>query len=188
MDLISTVVLACGLSMDALAVSISSSITLKEIKWRQAVRFGFFFGVFQALMPLAGWLLGIAFKRLIQNVDHWIAFGLLVAIGGKMIYEAYKRDCEVPKTNPLNFYVLLGLSVATSIDALAAGVSFGLLALNIVTVITIIGSITFILSTIGARIGWRLGCHFGERVELLGGVILIIIGAKILTEHIINKI
>lgn len=188
MDLFSTMVLAVGLSMDALAVSISAGITLKEIKWTQALKIGLFFGVFQAIMPLIGWLAGTGFRSLIRNIDHWIAFGLLSAIGGKMIIESFKKDCNAPKTNPLNNYVLLGLAVATSIDALAAGVSFGLLKLNILTVITIIGSITFALSTLGARTGKHLGCHFGERVELLGGIVLIGIGVKILIQHLVNKL
>jgi len=188
MDFISMTILAFGLAMDALAVSISSSMTIKDIKWGQALKFGFFFGIFQAIMPLVGWLAGITFRGLIQEVDHWIAFGLLAAIGGKMIYESFKIDCNSRKSNPLNLLVLLGLSVATSIDALAAGVSFGLLELDILTVILIIGMVTFLLSTLGARIGWRLGCHFEERVEQVGGVILILIGIKIVIEHIIKKI
>jgi putative Mn2+ efflux pump MntP len=187
MDLISTVVLACGLAMDAFAVSISSSITLKEIKWKHALKFGLFFGVFQAGMPLLGWLAGIGFRELIQGIDHWIAFGLLASIGGKMIWESFK-DCDTPGNNPLKLHVLLSLSVATSIDALAAGVSFAVLKLNIVLVITVIGAITFVLSTIGARIGYRLGCHFRERVELIGGIILVGIGIKIVIEHIVYKI
>ncbi|UCH95946.1 MAG: manganese efflux pump [Candidatus Aminicenantes bacterium] len=188
MDLISTVVLAVGLSMDAFAVSISSSFTLKEIKWKHALKFGLFFGVFQAIMPLFGWLAGIGFRDLIQEIDHWIAFGLLALIGGKMILGSFKKDCNPAENDPLKLHVLLGLSVATSIDALAAGVSFGLLKLNILTVVTIIGAVTFALSAIGARIGRRLGCRFGERVELVGGIILISIGIKIVIEHIVNKI
>ena len=187
MDLISTVVLACGLAMDAFAVSISSSITLKEIKWRHALKFGVFFGVFQAVMPLIGWLAGTGSRNLIQGLDHWTALGLLGVIGGKMIRESFK-DCDTTGNNPLKLHVLLSLSVATSIDALAAGVSFGLLKLNIVMVITIIGAITFALSTIGARIGCRLGCHFKERVELIGGIILVGIGIKIMIEHLVDKI
>jgi putative Mn2+ efflux pump MntP len=187
MDVISTVILACGLSMDALAVSICSSLALDEIKWKHALTFGLFFGIFQAGMPLIGWLAGIGFRSLIKDIDHWIAFGLLLLIGGKMVVESFKKECRT-KPNPLSLHVLLGLSVATSIDALAAGVSFGFLNLNIFTVITIIGVITFTLSTLGARIGKRLGCHFGERVELLGGIILVGIGTKILIQHLVNHI
>ena len=187
MDLISTVALAFGLATDAFAVSISSSITLKKIKWKHALKIGLFFGVFQAGMPLIGWLAGIGFRELIQGIDHWLAFVLLALIGGKMIWESFK-DCQTTGNNPLKLHILLSLSVATSIDALAAGVSFGLLKLNIVMVITIIGAITFTLSTIGARIGCRLGCHFKERVELIGGIILVGIGIKIMIEHLVDKI
>ena len=187
MDVISTIILACALSMDALAVSICSSLVLDEIKWKHALTFGFFFGVFQAGMPLIGWLAGVASRGLIRDIDHWIAFGLLLLIGGRMVVESFKKESRT-KPNPLSFHVLLGLAVATSIDALAAGVSFGILDLNIFTVITIIGTITFALSTLGARVGKRLGCHFGERVELLGGIILVGIGTKILIEHLVNHI
>jgi putative Mn2+ efflux pump MntP len=192
MDLISTVVLSFGLAMDAFAVSISSSITLKEIKFHQSLKIAFFFGMFQAIMPLIGWLAGIGFRGLIRQLDHWIAFALLCAIGGKMIIESFRikkrGDCDIPGANPLNIYVLLGLSVATSIDALAAGVSFGLLELNILLVITVIGSITFGLSFLGTRLGKRLGCYFSSRVEMLGGIILLVIGSKILVDHLVNKI
>ncbi|NIM11431.1 MAG: hypothetical protein GTO45_36820 [Candidatus Aminicenantes bacterium] len=191
MDLISMVVLAFGLAMDAFAVSICTSITLTEIKFKQALKVAFFFGMFQAIMPLVGWLAGIGFRRLIGQIDHWIAVGLLGVIGGKMIVESFKikkSQCEIRESDPLNLYLLLGLSIATSIDALAAGVSFGVLKLDILLVITIIGSITFVLSFLGTRIGKRLGCHFSSRVEMLGGIILIGIGIKILAEHLVNHI
>lgn len=191
MDLISTVVLAFGLAMDAFAVSICTSITLTEIKFKYALKIAIFFGMFQAVMPLIGWLAGISFRHLIGQVDHWIAIGLLGVIGGKMIVESFKikkSQCEIRESDPLNLYLLLGLSIATSIDALAAGVSFGVLKLNIWLVITIIGSITFVLSFLGTRIGKRLGCHFSSRVEMVGGIILIGIGIKILAEHLVNHI
>lgn len=174
--------------MDALAVSISGSIALKEIRIRHALKIAAFFGLFQAIMPLTGWLAGLTFRKLIQDLDHWIAFGLLLFIGAKMIYESMKDDCESKTVNPLNTFVLLGLSVATSIDALAAGVGFALLRLNILIIVSIIGGITFILSFLGARLGRRLGCHFGARVERLGGLILIAIGIKILIHHLMEKI
>jgi putative Mn2+ efflux pump MntP len=191
MDLISTVVLAFGLAMDAFAVSICTSITLREIKFKQALKVAFFFGMFQAIMPLMGWLAGIGFRRLIGQIDHWIAVGLLGVIGGKMIVESFKikkSQCEIRESDPLNLSLLLGLSIATSIDALAAGVSFGVLKLNIWLVITIIGSITFVLSFLGTRIGKRLGCQFSSKVEILGGIMLVGIGIKILAEHLVNHI
>lgn len=188
MDILSTIALAVGLAMDAFAVSISSSITLREINWKQAAKIAFFFGMFQAIMPLIGWLAGLGFRSLMQAYDHWIAFGLLGLIGGKMIYESFKDDCEMSKSNPLKLFVLIGLSIATSIDALAAGVSFGVLEINIYMVIAIIGGITFVLSLLGCHFGVRLGCRFGNRVEFLGGIILIGIGTKILIEHLQNHI
>ncbi len=188
MDWISILLLAVGLAMDAFAVSISSSITLKKITFRGALKIASYFGLFQALMPLVGWMAVIGFRSLIQNLDHWIAFGLLAAIGGKMIWESVKMEEETPKSDPLNTVVLLGLAIATSIDALAAGVSFGVLKLNILLVVSVIGVITFVLSFIGTEIGNRLGRHFGSRVELVGGLILIGIGTKILIQHLVEKI
>ncbi|MCX6579798.1 MAG: manganese efflux pump MntP family protein [Candidatus Aminicenantes bacterium] len=188
MDLISVILLAVGLSMDAVAVSISTCLTFKEIKIRHALRMALFFGVFQAAMPLIGWLAGAAFRGLIQGFDHWIAITLLGIIGGRMIYGSFKIDCETTPRNPMNLSTLLGLSVATSIDALAAGVSFGVLKMNILTVIAIIGFTTFLLSFIGTRIGKRVGCHFSGRMELLGGIILVGIGVRILIQHLANHI
>jgi len=188
LDWLSIIILSVGLAMDALAVSVCSSIALKEIRIKDAMKIAFFFGLFQAGMPLIGWLAGMSFRGFIRDLDHWIAFGLLLAIGGKMIYESSQSGCETSKSNPLKMRVLLGLSVATSIDALAAGVGFGVLQLNIWAVITVIGAITFILSFNGARLGNSLGCRFGRRAELLGGLILIGIGIKIVVEHIANGI
>lgn len=181
-------ILSVGLAMDAFAASISSSITLKQIQFKQAFKIAFFFGFFQALMPLLGWLAGLGFRGLIEDFDHWIAFGLLTLIGGKMIKESFSVDCQTNKSNPLKLPVLLTLSVAVSIDALAAGVSFGVLKLHIVAVITTIGVITFLFSLIGCRLGYHLGCRFGKRVEFLGGLILIGIGLKILLQHVNNHI
>lgn len=189
MSIIEIIILAIGLSMDAVAVSISSSLAVKEIKFSHGLKMGAFFGGFQALMPFIGWLAGVSFRKLIQGLDHWIAFLLLAAIGGKMIYEGcHEKDCETPKNNPFQFYVLLGLAIATSIDALAAGVSFAVLDLNILFVVTIIGTITFTLSCLAVELGKKLGCHFGSRMEITGGVILVAIGAKILIEHLTGKI
>ncbi len=188
MDLISLLILAVGLSMDAMAVSVSTGICVKEIAYRDSLKMAGFFGIFQAIMPLTGWTLGISFRKLIQGVDHWVAFGLLFLIGGKMIYESFKSNCETTPNNPLKFHVLLGLSIATSIDALAAGVSFAVLKLDIIKVILIIGFTTFSISFIGTRIGKRVGCHFSSRVELIGGIVLIGIGVRILIQHLISRI
>ena len=184
MDFITIILLAVGLSMDAFAVSISSGIILKRPTISHALRMALFFGGFQALMPAIGWLLGLGLKDYISNFDHWIAFVLLLLIGGKMIYEALYSKEEDVRSDPTKFFVLLMLAIATSIDALAVGVSFALLLTSIVVPITIIGITTFIFSFIGVFLGQHLGSLFGNKVEILGGVILIGIGSKILFEHI----
>jgi len=186
MDLISTVILAIGLSMDAVAVSVSTSMAEKEMSAFHSFRMAFFFGIFQAVMPLLGWLAGLSFRSLIQGVDHWIAFVLLAIIGGKMIYESFHEDCDCEPRKAMTLTVLLGLAVATSIDALAAGISFALLKMSILIVVSIIGVITFTLSFIGTRIGKKVGCHFSSRVEIIGGLTLIGIGIKILIEHLVG--
>ncbi len=144
-----------------------------------------FFGLFQAVMPLIGWLGGLSLKNFISGLDHWIAFGLLSFIGCKMIYESIKVESNVREINPLNVYVLLILAVTTSIDALAVGVSFAFLKISIVTPILVIGIITFFLSFIGVFIGDRFGHFFENKIEILGGLILIGIGIKILIEHLV---
>ncbi len=183
MNTITILLLALGLSMDAFAVSISSSVTIDRIKFRHALKIGAFFGSFQALMPLIGWLAGLGFRVLIAGNDHWIAFALLALIGGKMIYESSKKDCPQNKVNPLNTLVLLGLAVATSIDALAAGISFALLKINILYTVSLIGLITFVVSMVGVFLGKKLCGFWGNKIEIAGGLILIGIGLKILIEH-----
>ncbi len=159
MNTMTILLLAVGLSMDAFAVSISSSVTIGKIKFRHAFKIGAFFGLFQAFMPLIGWAAGLSFRALISGIDHWIAFILLALIGGKMIYESFKLDCQQNKVNPLNNLVLLGLAVATSIDALAAGISFALLKINILYTVSLIGIITFGISMVGVFLGKKL-CGF----------------------------
>lgn len=183
MNTITILLLAVGLSMDAFAVSISSSVTIGKIKFNHALKISAFFGLFQALMPLAGWLAGLSFRSLISGIDHWIAFILLAVIGGKMIYESSKLDCRQNKINPLNTLVLLGLAVATSIDALAAGISFALLKIDILYTILLIGFITFAISMVGVFLGKKLCGFWGNKIEIAGGIILIGIGLKILIEH-----
>jgi len=188
MDLISAIILGIGLAMDAFAVSICSSFAVAEIKFRQTLKMAFFFGIFQAGMPVIGWLAGTTFRDLIQGIDHWIAFGLLAIIGGKMIVESIRMHCETPRNNPFKLHVLLGLAVATSIDALAAGISFSILRMNLLTIVSIIGVITFVLSIVGTRIGKMVGCRFSNKVELTGGIILLGIGIKIVIQHIFEGI
>jgi len=176
--------IAVGLSMDCLAVSISSGFVIKKIKLNHAILIAFFFGFFQSLMPLAGWSVGLSVSRIISAFDHWVAFGLLAFIGGKMIFESFELDEEKKWMNPMKLSVLLLLSVATSIDALAVGFSFAVLQIHIIVPIIIIGIVAFLFSFAGVYIGNKFGHFFERKIELAGGVILIGIGIKILIEHL----
>jgi len=179
--------IAAGLAMDAFAVSVVSGSIFRELEVRHALRMAFFFGAFQAIMPLIGYAAGQTVAGHIEAWDHWIAFGILSAIGGKMIYEAVKMgQVEKRPKNPSNLIVLLVLSVATSIDALAVGVTLSLITSYIFRAVATIGVITFIISYIGYIIGKRMGHFFENKIEVAGGVVLIVIGLKILTSHLIN--
>jgi putative Mn2+ efflux pump MntP len=179
-DIITIILLAVGLSMDAFAVSISSGIILMRPTIYHALKIGLFFGGFQAVMPIIGWFLGLGFKGYFSSIANWIAFGLLSLIGIKMIYEAvYSKDKAV-KTEPTRLFILLMLSIATSIDALVVGVGFALLSSSIVIPVIIIGIVTFMFSFTGVFLGKRLGELFGKKVEITGGLILIGIGVRIL--------
>ncbi|HBC86693.1 MAG TPA: hypothetical protein DCZ94_07055 [Lentisphaeria bacterium] len=186
MNIPETILIAVALSMDALAVSIASGIILKKshLKLRNAVKIAFFFGLFQLLMPLIGAFAGTFVKELISSFDHWVIFAILAAIGGKMIYEAFILKEEEEKFDPTNLKTLLFLSVATSIDAFAVGISLSLLSGSIYMAVAIIGVITFVICFIGVLIGDFAGHFFEEKIEAFGGVILIGIGIKILVEHI----
>ena len=177
--------IAFGLAMDAFAVSITSGITIRYLRIKHALRIGIFFGLFQAVMPLIGWLAGRSLRDFISGVDHWIAFGLLSLIGCKMIYESFKIESSEKESNPLNIYVLLVLSVATSIDALAVGISFAFLRISIAAPIIVIGAVTFLLSFLGTFVGNRLGHFFEKKIEIVGAFILIGIGIKILVDHLV---
>jgi len=185
MSIISIIFIAFGLAMDAFAVSITSGLTIKSLKINNAIKIGTFFGLFQAIMPIIGWMAGLSFREIISDVDHWIAFGLLCIIGCKMIYESSKMEANNNKINPLNIYMLLILSVATSIDALAIGLTLSFLKVSIVLPAIIIGTITFSLSVIGVYFGNKFGHYFERKIEIAGGLILIGIGIKILIEHLI---
>ena len=174
--------LAVGLSMDAFAVSVCKGLSVQRLKPRHGAICGAYFGGFQALMPLIGWLLGRQFESLIKNIDHWIAFVLLVLIGANMVRESFGKDEEV--NDSFSFKTMLPLAVATSIDALAVGVTFAFLDVNIWIAIALIGVTTFTLSTVGVKIGNVFGAKYKSKAELAGGIILIALGIKILIEHL----
>ena len=173
--------IAVGLSMDAFAVSICKGLSLKKLKLRHAVLVGLYFGGFQFLMPVIGWALGYRFEHIIESVDHWVAFGLLTIIGIGMIREAKQTD---ELNDDLSFKAMLPLAVATSIDALAVGVTFAFLQVRILPAAGLIGVTTFLLSMLGVYIGHLFGLKYKAKAEIAGGVILILIGLKILLEHL----
>lgn len=182
--------LAVGLSMDCFAVSIASGIILKRIQWRPMFVMAFFFGLFQALMPLLGWIGASTFSHLIESVDHWVAFGILAFLGGRMVRGSFEKEENRHDFNPTRLKVVLTMAVATSIDALAIGISFACLGIreftSILSPICIIGFVSFAVSMLGLIFGIKCGCGFARklRAELWGGIILIIIGIKILIEHL----
>lgn len=187
MSLFELFIIAVWLSMDAFAVSVCKGLSTSDVRPLNMLCAGLWFGLFQALMPLIGYLLGVNFSSLIQSVDHWIAFILLSLIGANMIREAVssKEECEVADTgSSYAFKVMLPLAVATSIDALAVGVSFAFLAADIIPAICFIGVCTFILSAAGVKIGSVFGNRFEKKAEIAGGIILILMGLKILLEHL----
>jgi putative Mn2+ efflux pump MntP len=176
--------IAVGLAMDCFAVAIASGFAVRGLKLRHAFALSLSFGAFQAAMPLVGWLTGRSFSSSITSVDHWLAFGLLAFIGAKMIYESFRiRELE-DHPSPLNLRRLLLLSVATSIDALAVGLSLSLLDTPIAAPALMIGAVAFVLSFVGVYIGNYMGSTFENKLEAFGGIILIGIGAKILVEHL----
>lgn len=176
--------IAIGLSMDAVAVAVCLGGTNVRINLKQAVIVAIWFGAFQALMPLIGWFVGVTLKELITSIDHWIAFFILLFIGVKMIYESYHHKPDVIPAESIKLNILFLLSIATSIDALAVGISFAFMDIEIINPIIIIGLITFILSLIGVYLGKRVGILFAKRIEVTGGIILILIGTRILLQHI----
>lgn len=179
-----------ALAMDAFAVSICKGIKMKKLKWSHLVIIAIFFGGFQMLMPLLGWLLGSQLVQYIEKFDHWIAFGLLAFIGGKMAIESFKKDedeCDCCKdAQKLDLKELFVLAIATSIDALAVGITFALYPdVNIVSAISVIGIVTFVICSGGVLIGHKFGAKFKSKAEFCGGIVLIIIGLKLLIEGLI---
>ena len=186
MEVFTIIVIAVGLAMDAFAVSVAAGAAEKKLHIRHAMRMAIFFGAFQAIMPLIGWFAGESFKDSIAAYDHWIAFGLLTLVGGKMIYESFKLKGDDEDTpDPSSIIVVLTLAVATSIDALAVGVTLSLVTDSILFAVLIIGIITFVLSLAGIRIGMKVGHFFENKIEIFGGIILLLIGVKILIEHLV---
>ena len=184
MDLLSLLLLAVGLSMDAFAVSICKGLAVGKVKAKHMCVVGAWFGGFQALMPTVGYLLGTRFEKYITAVDHWIAFVLLLLIGANMIREALSKDEEGEADASLSFKTMLLLAVATSIDALAVGITFAFLQVNIVPAALTIGATTFLISAIGVKVGSVFGLRYKKRAEIAGGVILCLLGVKILLEHL----
>ena len=183
--------LAIGLAMDCFTVSIASGIILKRIEWKPILSMAFCFGLFQALMPLISWALFVRVGTLLQQIDHWVAFGLLLFLGGNMIREAFSKE-EEHHFNPHRWVVILTLAVATSIDALAVGISFAFIGFNtlasMVYPLVVIGLVSFVFSLVGSGLGIWFGVGIAKKLkpELLGGIILIIIGCKIVIQHLAN--
>lgn len=182
MSLIELFILAVGLSMDAFAVSICKGLSLRKIKAKHMCIAGLWFGGFQALMPLIGYFLGSFFSEMIEQYDHWVAFILLAIIGGNMIKESFGKDENVDSA--MDFKSMLLLAIATSIDALAVGVTFAFLQVQIVPAVSFIGAVTFIFSAVGIKIGSLFGTKYRSKAELFGGIVLVLIGLKILFEGI----
>jgi putative Mn2+ efflux pump MntP len=186
MDFFTIIVIAVGLAIDAFAVSIVSGSAYKQLHVKHVLRIALFFGGFQAVMPLIGFLAGLSVKQYIESCDHWIAFGLLSAVGGKMIYESFKIKSIDEKFDPSNIFVLLVLSVATSVDALAIGITLSFITNSVITAVIIIGLVTFALSYLGVCIGKKFGHFFENKIEAVGGLVLIALGIKILFEHLLS--
>ena len=183
MGIFEIIVIGFGLSMDAFAVAVCKGLSMKKMNWKNAIIIALYFGIFQALMPVIGFLLGTTFSDFVKSVDHWIAFILLAIIGGNMIKDS--TDDELEKRNDkVDFKTMLLLAIATSIDALAIGVTFAFFETNIMLAFSIIGVTTFMVSLVGVKVGNRFGDKFQNKAELTGGIILIIIGLKILLEHL----
>lgn len=183
MSLIELFLIAVGLSMDAFAVAVCKGLAMPKMSWKGAAIVGLYFGGFQALMPFLGYLLGAGFKDAISAYDHWVAFILLALIGGNMIRES-REDEEESLDASLSFRSMVLLAIATSIDALAVGITFAFLNVKIGPAVAVIGCTTFVISLAGVLIGNKFGSRYKQKAEAVGGIILILIGLKILLEHL----
>lgn len=178
------IAIGVGVSMDAFAVSICKGLSLNKVKLRHVLFAGAWFGGFQALMPFFGWLLGVRFQGLITHVDHWVAFFLLTYIGGNMLWEARKGETCRRMDTSFGVRVMAPLALATSIDALAVGITFAFLRVSIFPAVLVIGAVTFVIAGVGTGMGSFFGDRFQSRAERLGGIVLILMGVKILIEHL----
>lgn len=184
MGLVEIILIAVGLAMDAFAVSICKGLSMKKMDWKKAIIVGLYFGLFQGGMPVIGYLLGVGFEESIKFIDHWVAFGLLAFIGGNMIKEALSKKEDDEVDDKVDFKTMVVLAIATSIDALAVGVTFAFLNVNIILAVSLIALITFVISCIGVKLGNVFGDKYEKKAELAGGIVLILIGLKILLEHL----
>lgn len=183
MSIFEIIIIGMGLAMDAFAVSVCKGLSMKKMRWKSALIIASYFGTFQAIMPVIGFLLGTSFEDVVKSVDHWIIFGLLLIIGVKMIKDSFDDELEKINDN-VDTKTMLLLATATSVDALAVGITFAFLKVNIILSVAIIGVVTFILSLMGVKTGNKFGDKFQSKAVFTGGVILIIIGLKILLEHL----
>jgi len=181
--LIELIILSVGLAMDAFAVAVCKGLSMQKMSWKKGLIIGAYFGIFQALMPAIGYLLGVNFQEKIQSLDHWIAFILLGAIGLNMLKEAISKEKET-LNDSIKFKDMLILAIATSIDALTVGITFAFLKVNVWLATSLIGIITFAISVAGVKIGNVFGRKYEKKAELAGGLILILLGVKILLEHL----
>lgn len=175
--------ISMGLAMDAFAIAICKGLAMKKLDIKKAIIIGLYFGIFQAVMPIIGYFLGATFEILVTKIDHWITFILLVFIGTNMIKESFEKESKNCNDN-VDFKTMIILAIATSIDALAVGITFTFFKANLLTSALIIGIVTFILSILGVKIGNKFGDKYQNKAEFIGGLVLILIGIKILVEHL----
>ena len=187
MDWITILGIAVALAMDAFAVALAAGAVIDRLTHRHLFRLGFHFGLFQAMMPVAGWLVGVTVQKWMSAFGHWIAFVLLMVVGGRMIHEAFDEERDKDASDPTRGFTMVMLSVATSIDALAVGLSLALLNVSVWAPAAVIGVVAGVLTVVGMLLGRRLGENWGKRVEICGGLVLCIIGLKILLEHTLLK-
>lgn len=184
MGILAIILIAIGLSLDSFAVSVCTGLLVNRIRFWQATKIALTLALFQSAMPLLGWLIGIQLEDLVKDYDHWIAFGLLLLIGARMIYESLKPEEERKDFNPFKLTVLIGMALSTSIDALIVGITLAFIEINIYLAVIIIGIVTYVAAMLGMLFGKKAGKWFGKKIEIVGGLILIALGVKILLEHL----